>query len=80
MGSLVGSGGDKVAIVEPDYFANRKIVEFFDGVLSPVTMDYLNVRDRAGLDLTSLEKILQRRSQGLSLLKSQQPYRRYLFR
>ncbi len=55
MGSLVGRG-DKVAIVEPDYFANRKIVEFFDGVLSPVTMDYLNVRDRAGLDLTSLEK------------------------
>src|SRR5690606_15265487 len=23
--------GDKVAVVEPDYFANRKLVEFFEG-------------------------------------------------
>ena len=30
--------GDKVAIVEPDYFANRKLVEFFDGELVPVTL------------------------------------------
>ena len=30
MGSLVGRG-DKVAIVEPDYFDNRKLVEFFRG-------------------------------------------------
>ena len=32
--------GDKVAIVEPDYFANRKLVEFFDGELVPIQMDY----------------------------------------
>ena len=30
MGVNIGRG-DKVAIVEPDYFANRKLVEFFDG-------------------------------------------------
>lgn len=55
MGALAGSG-DKIAIVEPDYFANRKLVEFFDGQLVPVTMDYENCSDRAGLDLEELEK------------------------
>ena len=30
MGATVARG-DKVAIVAPDYFANRKLVEFFDG-------------------------------------------------
>ncbi|MBP1764176.1 MAG: hisC 3 [Firmicutes bacterium] len=54
MGALVGRG-DKVAIVEPDYFANRKLVEFFDGQLVPVKMDYFGCRDRAGLDLDQLE-------------------------
>ncbi len=55
MGALIGSG-DKVAIVEPDYFANRKLVEFFDGQLVPVHMDYERKNDRAGLDLEALEK------------------------
>ena len=55
MGALVGHG-DKVAIVEPDYFANRKLVEFFDGVLVPVKMDYFGHSDRAGLNLDQLEK------------------------
>ena len=32
--------GDKVAIVEPDYFANRKMVEFFHGELVPIAMRY----------------------------------------
>ena len=31
--------GDKVAIVEPDYFANRKMVEFFGGELAAIPMD-----------------------------------------
>ena len=51
--------GDKVAIVEPDYFANRKLVEFFGGEMVPVQMDYENAQDCAGLDLTQLEKAFQ---------------------
>ncbi|WP_315116214.1 pyridoxal phosphate-dependent aminotransferase [uncultured Clostridium sp.] len=54
VGSSVARG-DKVAIVEPDYFANRKLVEFFDGELVPIQMNYLRVKDRAGLDLNQLE-------------------------
>lgn len=58
MGSLVGSG-DKVAIVEPDYFANRKLVEFFDGELVPVPMHFLDKRGEAGLDLERLEEVFR---------------------
>lgn len=47
--------GDRVAIVRPDYFANRKIVEFLGGEVVPVRMDYLAHADRAGLDLAGLE-------------------------
>ena len=54
MGSLVGRG-DKVAIVEPDYFANRKLTQFFDGEMIPVELNYLESDERAGLDLTRLE-------------------------
>ncbi len=55
MGSIIARG-DKVAIVEPDYFANRKLVEFFDGEIVPIQMDYFNTNTRSGLDLTQLEK------------------------
>lgn len=48
--------GDKVAIVEPDYFANRKIVEFFHGEMVPVRMAYDEVTEGAGLDLDALEQ------------------------
>jgi len=51
--------GDKVAIVEPDYFANRKMVEFFHGELVPVHMDYENVKNGSGIDLAGLEKAFQ---------------------
>jgi len=54
MGANIGPG-DKVAIVEPDYFANRKLVEFFDGELMPVPMDYFGVGKGSGLDLSALE-------------------------
>jgi aspartate/methionine/tyrosine aminotransferase len=55
-GAAIGRG-DKVAIVQPDYFANRKLVEFFDGEMVPVQMDYVNADEtRAGLDLDELEK------------------------
>lgn len=48
--------GDKVAIVQPDYFANRKLVEFFEGEMVPVQMDYTAAAGAdAGLDLGQLE-------------------------
>lgn len=47
--------GDKVAIVEPDYFANRKMVEFFHGQLVPIKMDYMETETGAGIDLETLE-------------------------
>ena len=58
MGATIGRG-DKVAIVVPDYFANRKLVEFFDGELIPVRMDYHGTSKEAGLDLTQLEAAFQ---------------------
>ena len=48
--------GDKVAIVEPDYFANRKMVEFFGGELIGVPMRYEETRDGSGIDLEALEQ------------------------
>ncbi len=47
--------GDKVAIVQPDYFANRKLVEFFEGEIVPVRLDYMQADAEAGLDLGQLE-------------------------
>lgn len=48
--------GDKVAIVQPDYFANRKLVEFFDGEMLPVQLRYeQSDLGTAGLDLDELE-------------------------
>lgn len=48
--------GDKVAIVQPDYFANRKLVEFFEGEILPVRLDYLGAGvTRAGIDLEQME-------------------------
>lgn len=55
MGALVGRG-DKVAIVEPDYFANRKLVEFFDGEVVPVPIHWKETRRYAGLDISALER------------------------
>lgn len=49
------NGGDRVAIVRPDYFANRKLVEFLGGLVVPVEMDYLARESGAGLDLGQLE-------------------------
>jgi len=47
---------DKVAIVQPDYFANRKLVEFLEREIVPVQMDYVHTDEaQAGLDLNSLE-------------------------
>lgn len=54
MGSTV-TRGDKVAIVVPDYFANRKLVEYFDGEVVPIQLDYFKTDTSAGVDLTQLE-------------------------
>lgn len=47
--------GAKVAIMRPDYFANRKLVEFIGGEVVPVTMNYLQQAQGAGIDLSELE-------------------------
>lgn len=49
------SRGDKVAIVQPDYFANRKLVEFFEGEMLPVRLGYEDRKNEAGIDLDQLE-------------------------
>ena len=49
------AAGDRVAIVRPDYFANRKLVEFLGAEIVPVEMRYLDAGDKAGIDLTQLE-------------------------
>ncbi len=51
--------GDRVAIVRPDYFANRKLVEFLGAEVVPVQMDYLAHADKAGLDLEQLESVFR---------------------
>lgn len=62
--------GDKVAIVEPDYFANRKMVEFFHGELVRVPMDWETRTVGSGLDLTLLEKVF---SEGVKLFLFSNP-------
>lgn len=57
-GAVVASG-TKVAIVEPDYFANRKLVHFLEGELVPVPMHYDQVSSGSGIDLEALEKAFQ---------------------
>ena len=52
--STVGAG-DKVAIVRPDYFANRKLVEFFGGEIIPIQLEHLCHTDCSGLILDQLE-------------------------
>ncbi|WP_068298593.1 pyridoxal phosphate-dependent aminotransferase [Pararhodobacter sp. CCB-MM2] len=54
LGALVAAG-DRVAIVQPDYFANRKIVEFLEGRMIPVQLRYRETETGAGLDLAELE-------------------------
>ncbi|RVU97081.1 aminotransferase class I/II-fold pyridoxal phosphate-dependent enzyme [Coriobacteriales bacterium OH1046] len=50
--------GDKVALIEPDYFANRKLITFFGGELVPIRLDYFGAEGagRAGLVVSELER------------------------
>lgn len=54
MGSMIAKG-DKVAIVEPDYFANRKLAEFFEATIVPIHMNYFESDQKSGINLTELE-------------------------
>ncbi|MBQ6395302.1 MAG: aminotransferase class I/II-fold pyridoxal phosphate-dependent enzyme, partial [Atopobiaceae bacterium] len=48
--------GDTVALVEPDYFANRKLIAFFGGEIVGIGLDYFGCEgERAGLDMAQLE-------------------------
>ncbi len=49
------TNGTKVAVVEPDYFANRKLVKFFGGEVMPISLNYEEASAERGLDLSSLE-------------------------
>jgi len=51
--------GDRVAIVEPDYFANRKMVTFFGGETVPIPMDYRGEKVGSGIGLKALEEAFQ---------------------
>ncbi|MFP7570099.1 pyridoxal phosphate-dependent aminotransferase [Marivita sp. S2033] len=54
LGAVVDQG-TKVAIMEPDYFANRKLVRFFGGEIMPVTLSYQDTSDETGPDMAELE-------------------------
>lgn len=65
--------GSKVAIVQPDYFANRKLVAFMEGTAMPVRLDYLDATGRAGLDLGQLEDAFQAGARVLLLSNPNNP-------
>ena len=47
--------GTKVAVVEPDYFANRKLVKFFGGEIVPIPLTYHESPSENGPDFNELE-------------------------
>ena len=55
LGATVESGV-KVAVVEPDYFANRKLVSYFGGTLVPIPLNYQDNSLKRGIDLDALEE------------------------
>lgn len=54
LGATVASG-TKVAVVEPDYFANRKLVKFFGGEIVPIPLHYQGSSPENGPDLNRIE-------------------------
>ncbi len=55
LGSTV-EAGEKVAVIEPDYFANRKLVKYFGGVVVPIPLSYQDSMSESGPDLEILEE------------------------
>ncbi len=47
--------GTKVAVVDPDYFANRKLVKFFGGDILPIPLNYKNSQSENSPDLNRIE-------------------------
>ena len=54
LGSTV-EPGEKVAVIEPDYFANRKLVRYFGGLLVPIPLNYQDRQFKSGPNLKILE-------------------------
>ena len=54
LGSTV-TAGTKVAVVEPDYFANRKLVKFFGGKIIPISLNYKDSKSENIPDLNQIE-------------------------
>ncbi len=54
LGSTV-TVGTKVAVVTPDYFANRKLVVFLGGEVVPIALNYKESLNVKGIDLVQLE-------------------------
>jgi len=48
--------GTKVALVTPDYFANRKLVIFFGGEIVPVSLNYKGSGAEKDIDFNQLER------------------------
>ncbi len=49
------TAGTKVAVMEPDYFANRKLVEFFGGQRAPIPLRFKGTASDNGPDLHAIE-------------------------
>ncbi len=49
------TNGTRAAVMEPDYFANRKLVRFFGGEMVPITLHYQTDAGDAGPDMQRLE-------------------------
>lgn len=54
LGAVV-TNGTKVAVVTPDYFANRKLVIFFGGEVVPIALNYKKPKSNSSIDLNQLE-------------------------
>ena len=54
LGSTVDAG-TKVAVVEPDYYANRKLVKFFRGDIVPIPLNYKDFQSENSPDLNRIE-------------------------
>ena len=54
LGSTVDAG-TKVAVVDPDYYANRKLVKFFRGDVVSIPLNYKDSQSENSLDLNRIE-------------------------
>jgi aspartate/methionine/tyrosine aminotransferase len=57
--------GTKVAVVEPDYFANRKLVKFFGGEIVPIPLNYKSSKFDNGPDLNHIEDAFKNKTKVL---------------